>query len=174
MSTTNEMLDGEAYQNASDLADELSEMQLMSTSDRKVRARLLPPVQRDGDIVVQAKLPDGDVVSREFDKPKPWSDRYEFARFVEAYGYGPDSIMNLAGEEVTVERTRDEEWRIVHPDPSGANGPNTDKLRGLFAGLMSAPVAAAYGLYGPKMAIASAFMWVMFAGIIYFDSPEDD
>lgn len=171
MSTTNEMLDGREYDEARDLADELSEMQLMSTGDREVRARLLPPEESDGKVVVKAELPDGDVVKRQFDKPKPWADRYRFVWFAESYGYGPDSIMNLAGEEVTVKRTTDEEWKIVNP---GSPDYNLDDLRGLAAGLMFSPVAAGYVAYGPLFGAFCFILYVMCCICICPKTQEDD
>lgn len=107
----------ELLQNAAEtesLAESLEEIDDMSVGDRTVKARIVNITEFATEIKMSVELPDGERISERFDKPQPWSDRFEFVKIAQSYNYGPGEIAQLIGEQIKVRRY-DGEWSIVTP-----------------------------------------------------------
>lgn len=70
-----------------------------------------------GTIAVDIDLPaEPDLYREHFTKPKVWSRRYEFVRFVEEYGHRASTITSMLEDGVTVKvRETDEGYELVIP-----------------------------------------------------------
>ncbi len=100
---------------AEELSEELLELHSKTVQDKYVKAEITQVEEHDSDeIMLEAKLPNGEEESYTFDKPMPWNASFFFARLAESYGYEPGNIQHLIGDELLV-YPDDGEWEIKEP-----------------------------------------------------------
>lgn len=116
--------DLQTMERAMNLADQYETIKDRTVDDDTVLGRITDiNTSRNNDrIIITIDVP-GDDSNKEFRfrKPKVWSERYDFIRWIRHYGYDADSFPNMLRDDCKVKVLQDEnrEYNLYIPPKSG-------------------------------------------------------
>lgn len=111
--------DGElrAYEQANDLSQEFAKLERNTISENELLCPVMSidSTKTGGSVAVQVDIPGRPEETETFimSRPKVWSRRYEFVRFVEAYGYAASDFEHMIKDDVNV--------RVSQPEAEGGD-----------------------------------------------------
>lgn len=111
----------QTIERANEISQQYEEIKDRTLGDGMVAGRLedIDTSPGNDNIVVQVDLP-GESADKEFrfKKPKVWTKKYDFVRWIQHYGYDADSFPNmLKGEcDVKVENHGNEDYKLFIPE----------------------------------------------------------
>lgn len=111
-----------AYDRAAKLSEQFESIEARTLDDGIVRGTVtaIESTTRGGSIAVDVDLPaEPDDVRFNFTKPKVWSERYDFVRWLDKYDYGSGDFAGMIERGVEVEVRRDGgDYELVIPESS--------------------------------------------------------
>lgn len=113
-----------AYEDAEQLAQEFIEIETATIDESTMRGTVksINMASTGGTISIDIDVPtEPEPIRFHMDKPKPWSERSEFVRWLNKYGYGSQDIPLMIENhaEVEIERDGDEYELVTPPAPLG-------------------------------------------------------
>lgn len=106
-----------AYEQANDLSEEFAKLERNTISENELLCPVMSidSTKTGGSVAVQVDIPGRPEETETFimSRPKVWSRRYEFVRFVEEYGYAASDFEHMIKDDVNV--------RVSQPEAEGGD-----------------------------------------------------
>lgn len=111
----------QTMERAEELSSQFETIKSRTVNDGMVLGRLkdIDTSRTSSTIIVSIDLPgEGIKEKKRFDKPKVWSDRYKFVRWIRHYGYTADSFPSMLEDKckVKVQREGNKEYEVFIPE----------------------------------------------------------
>lgn len=98
---------------ASEIADELMEVERETVDGDVVRCEIVDVRPRRSKYEVEVEFPSGRTETQRFNKPEAWTSEYEFVEFVQVLGYdNPAAVEQLPGSACEVRLLDGSDWEF--------------------------------------------------------------
>lgn len=164
------------YEEAAKLARHFEEIETATIGEDTFRApvKAIESGGRHGKVAIEVDVPAEDGNEQfHLDKPKVWTDRFRFVRWVEGHGYTAGDFQLMIEKQTEVEVRRDNgEYELVIPDPDAGRlerGVTVARaLRSEVSGRIKVAAVSAIVVYLLTMAlIASVVVDTGFLGVVF-------